>query len=505
MLQSSCEVSQITSNQAHKMKCGVLILGAVIMLLNLPSFLAAKSKRVVCYHGSWSVYRPGNGKFKIEYIDPNLCTHGIYAFVGLGWNGGVQILDSWNEIDKGGFRRFNELKKRNPEFKTLVAIGGWNEGSTKYSQMANNPAKRAFFVNSVVKFVRQYEFDGFDLDWEYPAQRGGAASDKAAFSQLLKELRGEFDKYGLLLTAAVASVEASASLSYIIPDLNQYLDFINIMTYDMHGSWDPVTGHSAPLFPGPVNNGFTVDQSIQYWIREGASREKINMGIGTYGRTFTLRDPTACAFRVAATGAGQPGPYTREAGALGYNEVCEQLSTWNMYWDNQQMVPYGCRNNQFVGYDSIQSTTIKSEYAVQQGLGGIMIWSVETDDFLGRCNGVKYPLLTAINSVLFGGIITPSPPTPPPTQPTTPPKHPTPPPSNTTPLPPPTTTEGGTNPSCPTTDPSKLCTKEGFIIDPCDPRVFYMCKQFWDIFIAYRFECGADLVFDTTLNVCNWP
>jgi hypothetical protein len=101
---------------------------------------------------------------------------------------------------------------------------------------------------------------------------------------------------------------------------------------------------------------------------------------------------------------------------------------------------------------------------------------------------------------------TPTPPTPPPTQPTTPPINPTTPPSNTTtPLPPPTTTDGGTNPSCPTTDPSKLCTKEGFIIDPCDPRVFYMCKRFWDIFIAYRFECGADLIFDTSLNVCNWP
>jgi len=62
------------------------------------------AERVVCYHGSWSVYRPGNGKFEIEYIDPNLCTHGIYAFVGLGWDGGVRILDSWNEIDLGTYR-----------------------------------------------------------------------------------------------------------------------------------------------------------------------------------------------------------------------------------------------------------------------------------------------------------------------------------------------------------------------------------------------------------------
>jgi len=45
------------------------------------------------------------------------------------------------------------------------------------------------------------------------------------------------------------------------------------------------------------------------------------MGIGTYGRSFTLSYPSQCAFGVPATGPGQPGQYTREAGALGYNEV----------------------------------------------------------------------------------------------------------------------------------------------------------------------------------------
>jgi hypothetical protein len=110
----------------------------------------------------------------------------------------------------------------------------------------------------------------------------------------------------------------------------------------------------------------------------------------------------------------------------------------------------------------------------------------------------------------------PTPPTLPPTQPPTPPTQPstpttqppTPPTQPTTPTPttePPKTTEGGTNPSCPTTDPSKLCTREGFIIDPCDPRVFYMCIRFGDIFIAYHFECGAGTVFDPSINVCNWP
>jgi chitinase len=57
--------------------------------------------KVVCYYGSWSTYRPGDGKFEVENIDPNLCTHAIYTFVGLAFDGGIRILDSWNEIDRG--------------------------------------------------------------------------------------------------------------------------------------------------------------------------------------------------------------------------------------------------------------------------------------------------------------------------------------------------------------------------------------------------------------------
>lgn len=124
-----------------------------------------------------------------------------------------------------------------------------------------------------------------------------------------------------------------------------------------------------------------------------------------------------------------------------------------------------------------------------------MIWSVETDDFLGNCHGMKYPLLTAINSVLFDGVIPPTTAPPPPSNTTTRP------PTTTTPTPP----GGGTNPSCPTTDPSKLCTQGGYVGDPCDLQVFYQCIQYTGGFRAYRFECADGLVFDPSLNVCNWP
>lgn len=178
----------------------------------------------------------------------------IYTFVGISEDGDVKILDSWQDLGsdygKNGFARFNKLRELSPETKTLIAIGGWNEGSTKYSHVVANPTLRKRFVDNVVKFVKKYEFDGFDIDWEYPNQRGGVKEDRENYVALLRELREKFDREGFILSAAVGAAEKSAGLSYIIKDVAEQLHFINLMTYDLHGIWDEKTGINAPLYAG---------------------------------------------------------------------------------------------------------------------------------------------------------------------------------------------------------------------------------------------------------------
>ena len=95
---------------------------------------------MVCYYGSWAVYRNGKGKFDVEDIDPFVCTQVIFGFAGLrASNSTIVALDPYNELyedwGKGAYNRFTSLKKRNPELKTILAIGGWNEGSEKYSKV----------------------------------------------------------------------------------------------------------------------------------------------------------------------------------------------------------------------------------------------------------------------------------------------------------------------------------------------------------------------------------
>jgi len=79
-----------------------------------------------------------------------------------------------------GFKKFNDLRLQNPALRTLVAVGGWNEGSTGFSNICRDPVRRGTFVNNLFNFVRTHNFNGVDIDWEFPAQRGGIAADKVA-------------------------------------------------------------------------------------------------------------------------------------------------------------------------------------------------------------------------------------------------------------------------------------------------------------------------------------
>lgn len=126
------------------------------------------------------MYRKGAGSVGVAQIDPSLCTHLIYGFVGVESNGNFKVMDPWNDLQKdgGAYHNFVALKKKNPHLKTMVASGGFNAGSTVFSQMASNPGSRANFVRNAVTFVRKYGFDGLDIDWEYPNQRGGQLHDK---------------------------------------------------------------------------------------------------------------------------------------------------------------------------------------------------------------------------------------------------------------------------------------------------------------------------------------
>ncbi|PSN56209.1 hypothetical protein C0J52_01401 [Blattella germanica] len=129
----------------------------------------SSATKVVCYFENWATYRAGNGKFDVEDIDPKLCTHLIYSFVGISADGQVKLLEPGRDEDR--IRRFNNLKRQNGNLKTMVAIGGANGDSAAFSQVVGDNRLRSVFANNVIAFLKKYGFDGFDLDWEYPTDK----------------------------------------------------------------------------------------------------------------------------------------------------------------------------------------------------------------------------------------------------------------------------------------------------------------------------------------------
>ena len=155
-----------------------------------------------------------------------------------------------------GFLRFTQKKLINPGLKTLLAIGGWNEGSTVFSDMALTIERRATFIKSAVDMLLNHGFDGLDMDWEYPGGRDdspGRPEDKENFASLLNEMREEFDKHELMITAAVSAGYETIEQGLDVQTMARTLDLINVMTYDFHGWWPghEFTGHISPLYGSP--------------------------------------------------------------------------------------------------------------------------------------------------------------------------------------------------------------------------------------------------------------
>jgi len=371
------------------------------------------SKVVVCYWGTWANYRPSRGKFTPENVDPSLCTHLIYSFVGLDeTTSSVKSLDTWMDLEEnyalGGFKKTVDMKLKYPHLKVSVAIGGWNEGSKKYSDMAKSPVKRRRFVRSALQFVMKHQFDGLDLDWEYPAKRGGLPEDKDNFILLLADLYRVFNKNNLLLTAAIGATGQTIDVSYDLARMYSYLDYVHVMCYDYHGKWDKYTGHNAPLHTRPQDSHRDQTYSLAYtfaYMKElGAVPEKTVLGVPFYGRSFKLLIPSENNIGASTKDDAFQGPYTREDGFLGYNEVCEEQMNkkhpWTYKWEEHVEAPYMYRGERWVSFDDVKSLELKANFAYDEDLAGVMIWSIDTDDFRGVC-GTKYPLLKAVNRALY--------------------------------------------------------------------------------------------------------
>ncbi|KZS12017.1 Chitinase Idgf2-like protein [Daphnia magna] len=373
---------------------------------------ASAAPRLVCYFNSGASLRKGNGHFTVDNIDPFLCTHLIYVsatFEGIINAGKQEGLGRSKNLDPS-VTKFVQLKTRNPKLKTMVSVGSWiGYQSTQYvEKVTDSGNSMVAFADAAVQFLSRYGFDGLDFSWPWEDVTS-AANNPRNFVRLLEALKNAFKSGGYLLSIAVIANHSDSS--YNIPKLERLVDFVNLKSYNMTGSWKSMADHHAPLYPrkweGPGNENNNVDSMVSYWINQGFPESKINMGIPFFGNSWTLSsgayNPPA-----AASGPGAAGPFTATQGELAFYEICQHVRVDK---DFKAVRSSSRLNGPFayslhtsgriwVGYDDTDMVVYKGKYIISRQLGGAVVWDISMDDFQNSCGTGRNPLLVSLSRTL---------------------------------------------------------------------------------------------------------
>jgi chitinase len=337
------------------------------LLLLVATHLAAqstKSYKVIAYY-------TGNGETIKQYPVEKL-THIIYSFLKLQ----NDTLTFHNEDQRRTLEQLVQLKKRYPQLKIMVSIGGWG-GCAPCSQLFSSAEHRNRLAQTTVALFKQFGIDGLDLDWEYPAIEGFPGhsydpADKTNFTLLVKRLRQEMGNQYLLSFAAggfVKYLEQSIDWKEVVP----LVDFINLMTYDLVGGYSTVTGHHTPLKdyrPGQEST----EKCVNWLLNKKVAAGKLIIGAAFYARVWeNVPDSNH--------GLYQAGKFNQGVGFNNFTAYFNDSSGYRYYWDKKAKAPfqYNPQKHLFATFDDKRSIREKTNFIRRKKSGGIMFWELIND------------------------------------------------------------------------------------------------------------------------------
>jgi chitinase len=339
-------------------------------------------------------YVPPREDYQPQDLPLGQLTHIIYSF--------TEVIDNEMKFPRERhdtlLRQLVDQRPYHPDVKYMIACGGWG-GSGGFSDMAATLETRTRFIESVIRFLEEYELDGVDMDWEYPGLPGAGNphmdADRENFTALMKGLREAMDATGKKYILTFASAGWEKYYDYVdLEEVMKYADYMNVMTYDLVGGHTPVTGHHTNLgwirvedlegtpamellkqMEEEVTPGST-EKIIAYCMDLGVDPAQMVVGAAFYGKGWV------------GVPADNNGLYQPNRGGwnnwLAYSRIREEYENKNgfsRYWDPKAKAPYlfNAADSLFITYDDTMSVRLKTEYAMDLELGGIMFWQLRLD------------------------------------------------------------------------------------------------------------------------------
>jgi len=304
------------------------------------------------WYASWH-----SSDFTLQDVSWSKYTAVIYAFATTtSGSSVVGLADS----DKSLLPQFVETAHEYNVY-ALLSIGGWG-GSQYFSSAVATDANRTAFAQAILNLVTQYNLDGIEIDWEYPAKQGigcnvVSQNDTANFLLFLQKLRSMDGGQDIILSAAVAILPFIGPDGNPISDVSEFakvLDYIEIMNYDVWGSWDTTVGPNAPLNDtcAASPQGSAVS-AVKAWTAAGFPTDRIILGVASYGHSFHVTPTDA----LDASGnikpyppfdkSQQPAGDKWDSTATGV-DACGNPNVvggvFQLLGSDRRRVPHGCRN-----------------------------------------------------------------------------------------------------------------------------------------------------------------
>ncbi len=406
------------SSHAQKKKKGDAQLGGVSVKSNC--------KIIIGYYPSWQQYKR-NGLMSPDNVDYSKYTILNYSFFAPLPNGEIVGTDAWGDsiLLRGRFDFGNPVQ---PAYvpntsvidiahawgvKVMVSIGGWTL-SDNFPKLAADPELRAKFASSCVKALRMYNFDGIDIDWEYPGYKdhGGTPDDKQNYTLFMRSIRDSIDAYGskigykFLLTACYgANLSTMEDIEW--DKISPFMDYMNLMTYDFNGVWSEDANHNSPLYTPAKGYEGSYDLAYKLMTQKfNVPAEKLNMGVAFYGRSLIGKPGTKIDLHSKEhIGKSDTITFFPDYGGESYYNVLLHMKEFTRHWDKTAQVPYlvGINKNTFLSYDDEEAIRLKAQYVNDHNCAGVIIWDI-TNDYCEKKKDSGFigstPLIDVLNEVL---------------------------------------------------------------------------------------------------------